>query len=133
MSRQVAGSSPVPHPIPLKKICFAILGGVTLKDKLLDLAVMLTVIVSCITVAVLLLLGTAGCLHHLSFDAEMARIDSIRAAAQVDQYNKYLMTEVAGLNARIRETQALNKIPVFEWTIPDEWEDVMLIPITAPH
>ena len=68
--------------------------------------------------------------NKIHFPVEEARIEQLRAdAAQIDQNSEDVVGQITQVNQEIKKKQALNDIFFLSLQVPNEWDDVELIPL----
>ena len=68
--------------------------------------------------------------NKIHFPAEEARIEQLREdAAQIDQNSEDVVGQITQVNQEIKKKQALNDIFFLSLQVPNEWDDVELIPL----
>lgn len=81
--------------------------------------------------AALLLFAIASIGSRITFPADVADIESLRAsAANVDpQQAEDVIGQVVEVNRSIAANRAWNKVPIISITVPNGWDNVEPIPV----
>lgn len=113
-----------------------------MSDRLISWAANITTVILAflgilliIAIIVLLCLGFVGGIlwidNHTSFPAQSAEIEQLRSDVSkvAASDSEDVVGQVTEWNQYIKSKQTLNNIWYAGWTIPDEWENIQLIPI----